>query len=193
MTRAEPVLADDVIVSTPLTCDIASSMGLMSPVSTSSGDAPGQEMLTETVGLSTSGNWLMPIRETARIPKRIVPNIIIHARTGRRRQTSVMFTDRLMACPRRGGRSRARARRTSGPLPRRTAADPEAAAAADWAAASVVRSLILTGAPSVSASKPCTTSSSPTVRPLVTSTPPSGVYIPSATGFTCATFFSSTV
>ncbi len=66
--------------------------GLMMPVSTSSGDPPGHDTLTVTVGLSTSGNWLTPMRVTAMRPKRIVPNISIHASTGRRRQTSVMFT-----------------------------------------------------------------------------------------------------
>src|SRR5580658_3507620 len=80
--RAVPTLADDVIVMTPVTCDMASSMGLMIPVSTSSGEPPGQAMLTVIAGLSTSGNWLMPMRVMAMIPKRIVPNIIIQARTG---------------------------------------------------------------------------------------------------------------
>ncbi len=56
VTRAEPCLADDESVRTPVTCDIESSIGLMIPVSMSSGDAPGHETLTDTVGLSTSGN-----------------------------------------------------------------------------------------------------------------------------------------
>src|SRR4029077_20581204 len=79
VTRAEPVLAEELSVITPETWEIASSMGLMIPVSTSSGDAPGHEMPTDTVGLSTSGNWLTPMRVTARIPKRIVPDMIIQA------------------------------------------------------------------------------------------------------------------
>ncbi len=69
----------------------------MMPVSTSSGDAPGQEMLTDTVGLSTSGNWLTPMRVTAMIPKRIVPHMIIQAKTWFLRQTSVRFTERSRA------------------------------------------------------------------------------------------------
>ena len=77
-----------------MTCASTSSIGLTMPVSTSSGDAPGHDTLTVTVGLLTSGNWLTPIRVTAMTPNRIVPNISIHANTGRRRQRSVMFTAR---------------------------------------------------------------------------------------------------
>src|SRR6185312_14288356 len=110
--RAEPCLADEVISCTPVTCEIASSIGLMRPVSMSSGEAPGQETLTETVGLSTSGNWLTPILITARMPKRIVPAMIIQAKTGRRRQMSVMLI-RSSAMMRRAAGPRRRSARRS--------------------------------------------------------------------------------
>ena len=46
------------------------------------------------VGKSTSGNWLMPMREAATTPKTIVAAISIQAKTGFRMQTSVMFMRR---------------------------------------------------------------------------------------------------
>jgi hypothetical protein len=68
------------------------------PTSTSSGDAPGQLALTVIVGLLTSGNWLTPMpfvpgnSPSDTRPNSMVPHISIHAKTGLRRQRSVMFT-----------------------------------------------------------------------------------------------------
>jgi hypothetical protein len=47
-----------------------------------SGAAPSIVNETVTVGKSTSGNWLRPIRENEIKPKIIKPNINIHAKTG---------------------------------------------------------------------------------------------------------------
>ena len=125
---------------TPVTCDIASSMGLMMPVSTSSGDAPGHETLTVTVGLSTSGNWLTPMRETAMMPKRIVPAMIIHAKTGLPEAESVMFTAppsgrwpprRRPRAGSRGGRARGRGRRAAAASPASGACGVERRAVGD--------------------------------------------------------------
>ena len=48
--RAEPWRAEDCSESTPETCAIASSIGLMMPVSTSSGEPPAHDTVTVTVG-----------------------------------------------------------------------------------------------------------------------------------------------
>src|SRR5690349_10836939 len=101
VTRAEFWRAEDVISVMPVTCASTSSIGLTRPTSTSSGDAPGHDTLTETLGLLTSGNWLTPMlvapgtMPSAIKPNMIVANINIHANTGLRRQRSVMFTERL--------------------------------------------------------------------------------------------------
>src|SRR3569832_563257 len=85
----------------PVTCVCLFLIGLFWPTSTSSGDAPGHDTLTDTLGLLTSGNWLTPMlvapgtMPSAIKPNMIVANINIHANTGLRRQRSVMFTARL--------------------------------------------------------------------------------------------------
>ena len=113
VTRAEFCFALDVISTTPVTCASTSSIGLMSPVSMSSGDAPGHDIETDTDGLLTSGNCDTPIEvapgtmPSAINPNMIVANISIHAKTGRRRHRSVMFTERRPSC----GDGRCRCRR----------------------------------------------------------------------------------
>jgi hypothetical protein len=65
--------------------------------STTSGAAPGQETDTEIVGKSTSGNWLMPIRDPATSPNRMVAAISIQARTGFLTQASVIFMEEFLS------------------------------------------------------------------------------------------------
>jgi hypothetical protein len=48
------------------------------------------------LGKSTSGNWLIPIREAATMPKTTVAAISIQARTGFLTQVSVRFTALLL-------------------------------------------------------------------------------------------------
>ncbi len=91
VTFAEPCREDEVRDLIPSTCMTASSSGSTTSCSMTSGAAPSHVTETEIVGESTSGNWLMPMRERATPPKTIVAAISIQARTGLRMQTSVMF------------------------------------------------------------------------------------------------------
>ena len=81
------------------------------------------------------------------------------------------------APPRSRLRRGVRTRRRSAASTRRAAGAP---ASLD-AASSVVRSVTFTGAPSVSGSKPARRAARPPSSPCVTSTPPSGVCMPSVT------------
>ena len=138
----------------------------------------------------------MPMRVSATMPKRIVHAIIIHAKTGFLMETSVMFTARRSAC------GWPRFRRPCAEPDRRAARAPpvggvaaverddgvsgaEAIERVDLARASPARR-------STSASTPRTTSSSPAVSPLRTSTQPSLVFMPSVTTLSCATSPSTT-
>jgi hypothetical protein len=86
---------DDVIDLTPSTWTSASSRISMTSFSMISGAAPSQVTPTEIVGKSTSGNWLMPIREAATPPKTTVAAISIQAKTGFSIQASVSFIESL--------------------------------------------------------------------------------------------------
>jgi hypothetical protein len=74
----------------------ASSRGSTTSFSMTSGAAPSHTAETLMVGKSTSGNWLMPIRPPATMPKTIVAAMSIQARTGLRTQTSVRFMGRFL-------------------------------------------------------------------------------------------------
>ena len=67
--EAPPERQLELIVLRPSTWTRASSRPSTTSFSTTSGAAPGQETLTEMVGKSTSGNWLMPIREAGDEPE----------------------------------------------------------------------------------------------------------------------------
>ena len=94
MSVAPPCRADETIDCTPSTWTSASSNVSTISFSTTSGAAPSQFTETVIVGKSTSGNWLIPIREPATRPKITVEAISIHASTGRRMQISVRFIGR---------------------------------------------------------------------------------------------------
>ncbi len=84
---------------TPSTCTSASSSGCRTSFSTTSGAAPSQLTETLMVGKSTSGIWLMPMREAATIPKRTVPAMSIQAKTGLLMQASVSFIGAILSLP----------------------------------------------------------------------------------------------
>src|SRR4051812_25040729 len=90
---ALPERAWDAIDCTPSTCDSACSMGSTILRSTAGGEGPGHDSETVKVGLSTSGDWLMPTRVSATTPKRIVDAMSIQANTGFLMETSVMFKE----------------------------------------------------------------------------------------------------
>ena len=126
---APPMRDEEVMVFTPSTWISASSRISTTSFSMTSGAAPSQVTETEMLGKSTSGNWLMPMREPATRPKTMVAAIIIQASTGFLTQISVIFMFRLLGgaprsldglasrlfWPRQGRRPGAPARRRSGP------------------------------------------------------------------------------
>ena len=196
--RADPCLADDESVRTPVTWDIESSIGLMMPVSMSSGDAPGHDTLTDTVGLSTSGYWLIADPRDGDDPEEDGAG---HDHPGQDGPAQADVGDVHWACllrPPPAPADEAAAAGAASPAGGATGEGASDAAAAGAppsapAAASVVRSVICTGAPSLSGSNPRTTRSSPALSPCVISTPPSGVCMPRVTLFACAMLFASTV
>ena len=86
---ALPCRDEEVIDRTPSTWVTASSMSSTTSCSITSGAAPSQVTEMLMLGKSTSGIWLMPMRQAATPPNTMVAAIIIQANTGLRMQTSV--------------------------------------------------------------------------------------------------------
>jgi len=92
ITRETPSSVVERISSIPLTVLTASSMGLVTRASVSSGAAPGRNVVTITVGTSTLGKRSTPSRMYENHPSTTSTPTNIVAKTGRRTHKSAKNT-----------------------------------------------------------------------------------------------------
>ena len=96
MTTALPSLLREVRALTPAIELTASSIFLVTSLSTISGEAPGYAAVTTTTGKSILGNWSTFKRWYEKTPSTTKASITIVANTGLRRLTLV---NHMVGCP----------------------------------------------------------------------------------------------